>query len=381
MSRPGRAVPAIHPGLDISLDIPERTGSHDLPLERAPYATRPGPPFPRRRPDAITTWEPPPLVEARNAVSEPIPQPERPFDRANSYDAPKWAHVNWPHRRKERGPDSARMRRHHLGNDPNATAAVAHPPAVLPSIMAEGDPLAAMRSIIDSSQATIRRDLDTIVDYEDALRDQESELETQDATIERQDAEIVRLLDRVDHLQRSRERIRTERDLFQTERELERAANHNLRTQLENIPDGNQVEEESGRLLQALRTARAARDQLGRDNEQLQGQVNGLQVERDQLQGQRDRYRLERDQGRAEVASLRARLQAAVNALPAGPVVAAPVVPAPVVPAPVGPPQRAPGRAQGRERGNGRGRGNANAAATRRSQPKRACKVVKSYKQ
>ena len=84
-------IPANSPALERSTGIPQRTGSHEPRLERAPYATRPGPPFALRPPDAITIRENPPPIEARRAVSVPITQPNRPFDRANSYVEPEWA--------------------------------------------------------------------------------------------------------------------------------------------------------------------------------------------------------------------------------------------------------------------------------------------------
>ncbi len=76
MSNPARPVLSDLPAPESSPNNPERTGSREPRLERAPYATNWGSPFAFRLFQEILDWATAPIDDVRHAVSLPITQAE-----------------------------------------------------------------------------------------------------------------------------------------------------------------------------------------------------------------------------------------------------------------------------------------------------------------
>lgn len=292
--------------------------------------------------------------------------------------------------------------------DPNETAAVPNE-NVLESIELEGDPLIALRQVVSSSQAVIRRELDRRVELENANREltqRNEDIRSRNQYLERLGVELGSNLVLANQT----------RDILQMERDFARSQAERLRDELEERQRIERAQQETHRdgrgeetgLLDRVRDLERANGRLRADRESATRRADRLQEERDQLdyhreqfEMERDHYQTERDRERDQNQVLQARIHdlttrpAATQALAPPPTHTAPpgdahsVAPPPVVPPPVASPQvMAPpaGLVRGSRGRHGRGgavgpgrRGGRSGTPTR-EQPERACKVEKNYR-
>ena len=413
-----------------NIDVDIRRISIPPGLENASLTLRGRQPYPNRTMDEITTWMPPLIVKPRRYGSQPITEAERlaagPSHRPNDWS--EWPEENNPHRTRWVGHDRSRYAMNGGWEDPKETAAVPNE-QVLESIEAEGDPLIALRQTASDSQTVIRRELERRVVLEDEnrgligrnervendneahiMRNRYLERSRQDA---RNDLALVQqqrdILQKQLNLARSQaERLRMERDEPEEAYRRRQAQQQEFEHAIERIRD---LEESEVSLRTELDLALTTVDRLRTERNRLENSREQLEMERDHYETERDRERSHNHTLRNQNHDLQQQVIYLVNQLQAAQAVAIPpvVVPRPVntatvnaphivspavglprihqhpiLPSPVTAPSagtlrggRGRGRGGVRERGGRRGRV---AAATRRKQPERTCKVVKGYR-
>ena len=410
-----------------NVEVDTRRISIPPALEVAPLTFRERLPYPVRSVDEMTTWMPPPVVEPQRNDSGPLTQAEMRAVGPHTQD--DWGSYGWWHENGRRettdvGPDRSRFTMHGGREDPNETAAVPTE-TVMESIEVEGDQLIAMRQLRDESQRVIRGQQDEIIDLEErneAIRRRNQYLERSRVEADNNLAAAIRERNQA---RNQAQRLRGELEAMPPHGPAQQGAHGNGRQEeTSRIED---LERANRRLRDARNMHRDRADQLESDRDQLMIDRNRYYNQRTHLEAvsdfyltQRNRYRMERDQERNQNQMLQAhfqhlndRLIAAQNVahvppqspspppdcthpIDPPPAVAPPPIELPVNPPPVAPPTAVPqiiappaapagsdtGGRGGRGRGGAvsrRGRGGRREAATR-EQPKRTCKVVKSYR-
>lgn len=391
-------------------------------------------PYPDRSMDELTIWMPPPIVTPRRYGSQPVTVAERlavrPSERPNDW-AYGWPEENNPYRTIWTGFDNSRYAITGGIDDPNETAAVPNE-QVLESIEIEGDPLIALRRAAHDSQI-IRGELEVRVALEDqnrALRRNNRILEASVGNLTRSEVEARDALSLAEQERdiRQRERDLARRRVEQLRLELDEPEEASLRRQAQREAYAEAMERETSlrdtirnfelseaELMAELDSATTRANQLQAELVRSENDVEQFEMERDHYWTERDRERDRNQNLQAQVQDLQDRLRGAqalalpplviappVNATPVvlaavtqpavsqPPVNPPPIIPPPVIPPPVIPPPLAPHGA-GSVRIGGRGRGTRDAtrrggregrnlAAATRTQPKRNCKVDKSYR-
>ena len=384
-----------------NVEVESRHNSVPPALEIASEAFRERQLYSDRTMDEITDFTDPPIVEQRRWVSEPVTR-----------DVPtNWGYAfpqeNNPQPTYWIGYDNSTFALCGGVEDFNETAAFANED-VLESVELESDPLVALRQLAKDSQRTIRSGLERQIDLEDRN--------------ERLATRGQRLLDYTVALKRSQQQsvdalvaAAREQDRYRRERDLARAQVERLRLQI-NEPEEElrqrqaqyeayeeglhreaglredlyHLRQSEASLLAELQSEIARADQLQVERDQLDYQREGYQMQRDHYRDRRDLEREWNGQLQEQIQDLAGQLAAAQALLVQPPVNqplvnAAANVPPPAVQHPVNAhPTRSARLGRGgrnREGARGRaGRGGRGAATGTRKQPRRSCRVEKSYR-
>ena len=367
-------------------------------LETAPLTLRERMLYPDRTMHEITDYVSPPIVESRSWVSESITE-DAPVDWGYG-----WPDENDPHRTHWVGYDNSRYTKYGGRDSPNETAAVANE-QVLQSIELESDPLVALRQSARDSQAVIRPELAGRIRLEDRNRELEGMIEefrTNEDAFERSQRSLLERL----------EFAETEREQFRTERDTAVRQNEHLLLQFRG-PEGERGRREAqrraytealrreARLVERVQTLEQSettlRHQLYSSSESRQEQQEQVDPQSDMQEWEWNQFEEHFEQQRnlnhdlqAQVDTLTAQLVATqalqvqdpFNQLPVDttpnnppPVLQPPVTEAAARSAGSGGNRRARGG-----RGSRAGRGGRGATTEVRRQPKRSCKVEKSYR-
>ena len=357
--------------------------------------------YPDRTIDEITDYMSPPIVEPQSWVSEAI------MEEARSDWGYGWPEENEPSRTRWMGYDNSSYARYGGWDAPDETAALANE-HVAQSIEIESDPLVALRQSAHDSQVVIRRELERRIRLEDRngeLEEMVSQFENNEDAFERSQRMLMNRL----------ELAETEREQFRTERDVAQRQNVRLRLQV------NEPESESSRRQAQDRAITEARQRDTGLRERIQAleqsernlthrvqcgtqMIHRLVDERgemghhsEQLESERTHYQDECEQQRDMIYGLQAQVHALTAQLVA---THALQVQLPINQTPVGATSNSPppvvhfavttaatGSASGERSGPGRGgrrgragRGGRGATTAVRRQPKRSCKVEKSYR-